>query len=269
MFGGVFKPVSDSPTIIITPHFTLAALKCGQLWCTAKHLKNEKYFKIKAQQILLAFYNVYCQAIGSEIGKDVNVTIHNILTCRSIFFKLTKQALRRQVSRHNTHSFIQSDLQLGSGCFSSKGLKASRGHVEQHGPLGWEKRKNTSQVKKKKQHFACLEVGRLCSIFSIRHTHRTGCPWVSLHPVRFPLLVIPPWETTEKVKISGHLSSRAENVQDDLLSCFIFGAWYKRRCENSFQCSRSPLQHPVCDVQTDPGHTHRNRHTQEHTRYLA
>lgn len=115
----------------------------------------------------------------------------------------------------------------------------------------WLKNTQKTQDKSKSKHFACLDVDRLCCLvffFSQTHTHRTGCPWVSLHPVCFPLLAILPWDTTEKVKISGHLSSRAENAWDDLLSCFIFSAWYKRCCENSSLCSQRLLQHPVCDV---------------------
>lgn len=70
------------------------------------------------------------------------------------------------------------------------------------------------------------------AFFTQTHTYRTGCPWVWPHPVCFHLLLILPWDQTEKVNISGHLPSRAENVRDDLLSCFIFSAWYNRRCEN-------------------------------------
>lgn len=156
--------------------------------------------------------------------------------------------------QHSNLSLNVGDLQLGSGCFSSKGLKASWGHVEQHRPLGW-KNKHRSHVRRITLHVWKWADCAAFFFFSQTHTHRTGCPWVSLHPVRFPLLAIPPWEATEKVNISWNLSSRAENVQDDLLNCFIFSAWYKQSCENSFLCSLSLLQHPVCDVQTDRGGT--------------
>lgn len=51
--------------------------------------------------------------------------------------------------------------------------------------------KDTSQVRIKN---CCMSrCGQIVPFFSSqKHTHRTGCPWVSLHPASFPLLAILP-----------------------------------------------------------------------------
>lgn len=89
------------------------------------------------------------------------------------------------------------DSQLCSGCFSSKGLQASWGHIKQHGPPGWKHTENTNQI----ETLTPLDVNKMCFFSHVRtsdsiNTYRTGCPWVWLLPAwcHPPAL---PWDTTE------------------------------------------------------------------------
>lgn len=89
------------------------------------------------------------------------------------------------------------DSQLCSGCFSSKGLQASWGHIKQHGPPGWKRTENTNQT----ETLTPVDVKKMCGSSHVRtsdsiNTYRTGCPsaWPRpawCHP---PAL---PWDATE------------------------------------------------------------------------
>lgn len=89
------------------------------------------------------------------------------------------------------------DSQLCSGCFSSKGLQASWGHIKQHGPPGWKQTENTNQI----ETLTPLDVNKMRCFSHVRtrdsiNTYRTDCPSVWPRPV-WCHPSAPPWDATE------------------------------------------------------------------------
>lgn len=150
------------------------------------------------------------------------------------------------------------DSQLCSGRFSSKGLQASWGHIKQHGPPGWKHTENTNQT----ETLMHLDVNKMCCFSHIRNSLilltltgqavpqfdrvlRDVIRW--LFPEMQQRAQTPKWLRSAAFMIAFDTIWPScsvllpwdvwGNARDDLLSCFIFGAWYNRHCENSSLCS--------------------------------